>query len=137
MIKRKLILFFANRKDIPWQQDEIRVYGKIHHNRLTACLETKENPILFEYYDANRILNLLCKKQKNGNREGFAGYHFTTVLPNQYRDGKTATAGTPITKRIAGTNLDCLLSFAERTFQLKHNYKRPKKISFYNTEVCC
>jgi hypothetical protein len=109
-------IFLVNQKIFSWQQDEIRVL--VVNITTDDFVETKENPILFEYY-CNRILNCFCEKL-NGNREGFQ-IPFSQPFYQSVRDWKDRMAGTPITK--SNQIQIALLSFMQRTFKLNHTCK--------------
>lgn len=109
--------------EIPWQQDDIKVFGKIHPQpRLTALFGNEGK---FYSYSNIKMLphpwNLLLQKIKL-HIESVTDTNFTTVLLNQYRDGKDSNGWHADNEKELGTNpVIASLSFgAERTFQLKH-----------------
>ena len=126
------IIFAALLKDIPWQHDEIRVYGKIHPQpRLTALFGNEGKPYTYSNITMQpHPWNLLLQKLKT-EIERVSDTIFTTVLLNQYRDGKDSNGWHADNEKELGINpVIASLSFgAERTFQLKHNLDKDQKKS--------
>jgi alkylated DNA repair dioxygenase AlkB len=124
------IIFAELAKDIPWQQDEIRVYGKIHPQpRLTALFGNEGKPYSYSNITMQpNPWNSLLQKLKT-EIEKVSDTIFTTVLLNQYRDGKDGNGWHADNEKELGTNpVIASLSFgAERTFQLKHNLDKDLK----------
>ncbi|WP_244199285.1 alpha-ketoglutarate-dependent dioxygenase AlkB family protein [Flavobacterium psychrolimnae] len=124
------IIFAELVKDIPWQQDEIRVYGKIHPQpRLTALFGNEGKPYSYSNITMQpHPWNSLLQKLKT-EIEKVSDTIFTTVLLNQYRDGKDSNGWHADNEKELGTNpVIASLSFgAERTFQLKHNLDKDLK----------
>ena len=110
--------------DIPWQQDDIRVFGKIHPQpRLTALFGNDGKPYSYSNITMQpHPWNLQLQKLKT-QIEAVAETTFTTVLLNQYRDGKDSNGWHADNEKELGINpIIASVSFgAERTFQLKHN----------------
>lgn len=75
--------------EIPWQQDEIRVFGKTHPQpRLTALFGNEGKPYSYSNIKMHpHLWNLLLQKIKS-KIESVTDTNFTTVLLNYYRDGK-------------------------------------------------
>jgi len=126
------IIFAKLVQEIPWQQDEIRVYGKIHPQpRLTALFGNEGKPYSYSNITMQpHPWNLLLQKIKM-KIENIAAVNFTTVLLNQYRDGKDSNGWHTDNEKELGINpVIASLSFgAERTFQLKHNLDKDLKKS--------
>ena len=118
--------------DIPWQQDDIRVYGKIHPQpRLTALFGNEGKPYSYSNITMQpHPWNLLLQKLKT-QIEAVAQTNFTTVLLNQYRDGKDSNGWHADNEKELGINpIIASISFgAERTFHLKHNTRADLKKS--------
>ena len=82
-------LFAKLQAEIPWQQDEITVFGKTHPQpRLTALFgnEGKRygySGIVMQPHSWNTLLTHIKEAVEQA-----AEIHFTTVLLNYYRDGK-------------------------------------------------
>ena len=111
-------------QDIPWQQDDIRVFGKIHPQpRLTALFGNEGKPYSYSNITMQpHPWNLLLQKIKT-QIEAVTETTFTTVLLNQYRDGRDSNGWHADNEKELGLNPTIAsISFgAERTFQLKHN----------------
>ena len=126
------IIFAKLETDIPWQQDEIRVFGKIHAQpRLTALFGNEGK--IYSYSNIKmqpHPWNLLLQKIKS-QVESVSGTNFTTVLLNYYRDGKDSNGWHADNEKELGINpIIASVSFgAARTFQLKHNSNKELKKS--------
>ena len=118
--------------EIPWHQDEITVYGKKHlQPRLTALYGNEGKPYSYSNIKMQpHPWNLLLQKIKS-KVESVSDTNFTTVLLNQYRDGKDSNGWHADNEKELGTNpVIASVSFgAERTFQLKHNSDKDQKKS--------
>ena len=118
--------------DIPWQQDDIRVFGKIHPQpRLTALFGNEGKPYSYSNITMQpHPWNLLLQQLKT-QIEAVAQTNFTTVLLNQYRDGKDSNGWHADNEKELGINpVIASISFgAERTFHLKHNTRADLKKS--------
>ncbi len=126
------IIFAELTNEIPWQQDDIRVFGKTHPQpRLTALYGNEGKPYSYSNIKMQpHPWNLLLQKIKS-KVESVSYTNFTTVLLNQYRDGKDSNGWHADNEKELGTNpIIASLSFgAERTFQLKHNSDKDQKKS--------
>lgn len=117
--------------DIPWQQDNITVYGKTHPQpRLTALFGNEGKP----YSYSNIVMqpnawNPLLMFIKN-EIEDLVAENFTTVLLNFYRDGKDSNGWHSDNERELGRNpVIASVSFgAERSFHLQHNTIKEQKL---------
>jgi len=110
--------------EIPWHQDNIRVFGKIHPQpRLTALFGNEGKTYSYSNIKMQpHPWNLLLQKIKS-QIETVVKTDFTTVLLNQYRDGKDSNGWHADNEKELGINpIIASLSFGvERVFQLKHN----------------
>ena len=117
-------IFVQLTNDIPWQQDDIRVFGKIHPQpRLTALFGNEGKPYSYSNIKMQpHLWNPLLQNIKS-LVECVSDTKFTTVLLNQYRDGKDSNGWHADNEKELGTNpIIASVSFgAERVFQLKHN----------------
>jgi len=117
-------IFVQLTNDIPWQQDDIRVFGKTHPQpRLTALYGNEGKPYSYSNIKMQpHPWNPLLQKIKL-SVESVSDTNFTTVLLNQYRDGKDSNGWHADNEKELGTNpIIASVSFgAERVFQLKHN----------------
>lgn len=111
-------------QEIAWQQDNITVFGKTHPQpRLTALYGNEGKPYSYSNITMQpNPWNTLLQKIKY-HIETTTECQFTTVLLNQYRDGKDSNSWHADNEKELGTNpIIASLSFgAERVFQLKHN----------------
>lgn len=118
------LIFDQLTDEIPWQQDDIRVFGKNYPQpRLTALYGN--NGKSYSYSNITMLphpWNPLLQKLKS-SVESVSETKFTTVLLNQYRDGKDSNGWHADNEKELGINpIIASLSFGtERVFQLKHN----------------
>ena len=116
---------------IPWQQDDIKVFGKVHAQpRLTALFGNEGKSysysnIKMQPHSWNPILQNLKLKA-----EAVSATEFTTVLLNLYRDGKDSNGWHADNEKKLGTNpIIASMSFgAERYFHLQHNNDKNLKL---------
>ncbi len=118
------LIFEKLKNEISWQQDEIRVYGKIHPQpRLTALFGNEGKSYSYSNIKMQpHPWTMLLQKIKS-RIESISETNFTTVLLNQYRDGKDSNGWHADNEKELGRNpIIASVSFgAERVFQLKHN----------------
>jgi alkylated DNA repair dioxygenase AlkB len=118
------MLFEKLHTEIPWQQDDIKVFGKIHPQpRLTALFGNEGKPysysnIVMQPHPWNPLLMFIKNEIEEECPE-----NFTTVLLNLYRDGKDSNGWHADNERELGRNpVIASVSFgAERSFHLQHN----------------
>lgn len=124
--------FFEQLKaEIPWQQDDITVFGKTHPQpRLTALFGNEGKA----YSYSNIVMqpntwNPLLLFIKNEIEE-ICNENFTTVLLNQYRDGKDSNGWHADNEKELGRNpVIASVSFgAQRSFHLQHNIIKEQKL---------
>jgi alkylated DNA repair dioxygenase AlkB len=115
--------FHRFRNSIPWQQDNITVFGKTHKQpRLTALFASNSLP----YKYSNIIMHPHPftdeLKQIKKDIEKFAHHHFTTVLLNLYRNGNDSNGWHADNEKELGENpVIASVSFGEpRIFHFKH-----------------
>ena len=124
-------LFEKLRNEIPWQQDNIKVYGKTHPQpRLTALFGNEGKAysysnIVMQPHHWNPLLVFIKNEIEEICRE-----NFTTVLLNYYRDGKDSNGWHADNEKELGRNpVIASVSFgAERYFQLQHNTIKEQKL---------
>lgn len=124
------IVFEQLINDIPWQQDDIRVFGKNYPQPRLTSLFGDEG----KHYSYSNIKmqphawSPLLEKIKT-QVEQVTNTHFNIVLLNYYRNGKDSNGWHADNEKELGTNpIIASLSFgAERTFQLKHNSDKNQK----------
>ncbi|MDR6967975.1 alkylated DNA repair dioxygenase AlkB [Flavobacterium arsenatis] len=110
---------------IPWQQDEIKVYGKTHlQPRLTALFGNDGKSYSYSNITMQPYpWNILLQKIKFKIEEEVEA-NFSTVLLNLYRDGKDSNGWHADDEKELGQNpIIASVSFgAERYFHLKHKH---------------
>lgn len=117
-------LFTKLLEEIPWQLDNITIFGKTHPQpRLTALFGNEGKPysysnIIMQPHPWNPILMFI-----KSEIETICNENFTTVLLNLYRDGKDSNGWHADNEKELGRNpVIASVSFgAERSFHLKHN----------------
>lgn len=123
--------FFEKLKnEIPWQQDNITVFGQTHPQpRLTALFGNDGKT----YSYSNIVMhphkwNPLLMHLKHRIEE-ICSENFTTVLLNFYRDGKDSNGWHADNEKELGQNpIIASISFgAERIFHLQHNTHKEVK----------
>ncbi|WP_445454400.1 alpha-ketoglutarate-dependent dioxygenase AlkB family protein [Flavobacterium sp. 25HG05S-40] len=130
-VDRSDAFFEKLQHDIPWQQDDITVFGKTYAQpRLTALFGNEGKP----YSYSNIVMqpnawNPLLMFIKN-EIEDIVAQNFTTVLLNFYRDGKDSNGWHADNERELGRNpVIASVSFgAERSFHLQHNIIKEQKL---------
>ncbi|SFA74403.1 Alkylated DNA repair dioxygenase AlkB [Flavobacterium swingsii] len=117
-------LFLKLQNEIPWQQDNITVFGKMHAQpRLTALFGNEGKPygysnIVMQPHAWSPLIVFIKDEV-----EKICNENFTTVLLNLYRDGKDSNGWHADNEKELGRNpIIASVSFGtERVFQLKHN----------------
>lgn len=124
-------LFEKLRKEIPWQQDNITLFGKTHlQPRLTSLFGNEGKPysysnIVMQPHHWNPLLMFIKNEIEEACNESF-----TTVLLNYYRDGKDSNGWHADNEKELGRNpVIASVSFgAERFFHLQHNTIKEQKL---------
>lgn len=117
-------LFEKLKNEIPWQQDDIMVYGKTYAQpRLTALFGNEGKPygysnIIMQPHNWSPLMMFIKTEI-----EAVCNENFTTVLLNKYRDGRDSNGWHADNEKELGRNpIIASVSFgAERVFQMKHN----------------
>jgi alkylated DNA repair dioxygenase AlkB len=128
--KKEADYYFMELKNkIPWQQDDIKVFGKVYPQpRLTALYGKpySYSNINMQPHPWSPLLNSIKLQVENISKTTF-----TTVLLNYYRDGKDSNGWHADNEKELGNNpVIASVSFgAERNFQLKHNSNKQLKKS--------
>ncbi|MFS4456800.1 alpha-ketoglutarate-dependent dioxygenase AlkB family protein [Maribacter sp. 2304DJ31-5] len=118
------------RETTPWQQDKIKVFGKVYPQpRLTALFANNKKPYSYSnitMYPHEFSPGLIQIKQKI---EELAPVKFTTCLLNLYRDGKDGNGWHADNEKELGQNpVIASVSLGEqRYFHLKHDYRPEQK----------
>jgi alkylated DNA repair dioxygenase AlkB len=119
------------KNEIPWQQDDITVFGKTYSQpRLTALFGNEGKPyaysnIVMQPHPWKPLLQLIKDEIEEVSRA-----NFTTVLLNLYRDGKDSNGWHADNEKELGQNpvIGSLSLGAERSFHLRHNTIKEQKI---------
>jgi len=123
-IKDADILLKQLASEIPWQQDDIKVFGKVHPQpRLTALFGNEGKSYSYSNIKMQPQPWTPILQKIKSKVESISGTDFTTVLLNQYRDGKDSNGWHADNEKELGQNpIIASVSFgAERMFQLRHN----------------
>ena len=122
--------------DITWQQDYITVYGKTYPQpRLTALYGNERKSYSYSNITMQPHSWTPFLQKIKTLVENVSDTNFTTVLLNQYRDGKDSNGWHADNEKELGINpVIASVSFgAERNFQLKHNTESSLKKSIILT----
>jgi alkylated DNA repair dioxygenase AlkB len=125
-------LFAELLETIPWQQDEITVYGKKHlQPRLTALYGNEGKPYSYSNITMHPHYWTLTLQKIKSLVENISETNFTTVLLNYYRDGNDSNGWHADNEKELGINpaIASLSLGAERNFQLKHNFDASQKMN--------
>jgi alkylated DNA repair dioxygenase AlkB len=122
--EKSKMLFDKLLNEIPWQQDNITVFGKTHPQPRLTCLFGNEGKpysysnIVMQPHHWNPLLMFIKNEIEEACLE-----NFTTVLLNLYRDGKDSNGWHADNEKELGRNpVIASVSFgAERSFHLQHN----------------
>jgi len=124
-------LFDKLKTEIPWQQDNITVFGKTHPQpRLTALFGNEGKPYSYSNIVMQpNLWNPLLLFIKSEIEE-ICQENFTTVLLNYYRDGRDSNGWHADNEKELGQNpVIASVSFgAERYFHLRHNTIKEQKL---------
>ncbi|MFD0798062.1 alpha-ketoglutarate-dependent dioxygenase AlkB family protein [Maribacter chungangensis] len=124
------VYFKKFKTDIVWQQDDIKVFGKVYPQpRLTALYANNNKPYSYSNITMQPHLftkELLAIKEKI---ERVAPCSFTTCLLNLYRDGKDSNGWHADNEKELGQNpvIASISLGAPRFFHLKHNTVKEQK----------
>lgn len=108
---------------VPWQQDEIKVYGKVHPQpRLTALFGNDGKPYSYSNITMQPHPWSILLQKIRFKVEDTAEVAFSTVLLNLYRDGRDSNGWHADDEKELGKNpIIASVSFgAERYFHLRH-----------------
>jgi len=129
--KAKADTYFDHfKREVPWQQDDIKVFGKIYPQpRLTALYGTTEKAysysnITMQPHDFSDVLLEIKRKI-----ESKTDVIFTTCLLNLYRDGKDSNGWHADNEKELGIDpvIASLTLGQERYFHLKHREDKSLK----------
>ena len=130
-VEKSDLLFKKLKSEIPWQQDDIKVYGKTYAQpRLTALYgnEGKQysySNVIMQPHSWNALLTHIKEEV-----ETVCDEKFTTVLLNLYRNGKDSNGWHADNEKELGRNpIIASVSFGvSRPFYLKHNTLQDQKL---------
>ncbi|MEM6720112.1 MAG: alpha-ketoglutarate-dependent dioxygenase AlkB [Bacteroidota bacterium] len=123
-------IFETLRDETPWQQDDIKVFGKVYAQpRLTALYGTNQKPYSYSNIEMtpHALTPTLAALKHKVDETSQA--NFTTMLLNYYRDGKDSNGWHADNEKELGVNpIIASLSFGqERFFHLKHRTDKSLK----------
>ncbi|WP_373519024.1 alpha-ketoglutarate-dependent dioxygenase AlkB [Pricia sp.] len=118
------------KREVPWQQDDIKVFGKVHPQpRLTALYSNNGKPysysnVTMQPHDFTEALMEIKKKI-----ESKTDVIFTTCLLNRYRYGKDSNGWHADNEKELGQNpvIASVTLGQERYFHLKHREDKSLK----------
>ncbi len=116
---------------VPWQQDDIKVFGKVYAQpRLTALYGNNKKP--YTYSGLTMQPHEFTKELLDLKRliETHTDVHFTSCLLNLYRDGQDSNGWHADDEKELGTNpvIASISLGQERFFHLKHKQNRTLKL---------
>ena len=127
----KANFYFKNLKAaIPWQQDTIKVFGKIHPQpRLTALFGTNGKSYTYSNITMNPHAFTPELLELKKAVESVAEVNFTTCLLNLYRDGKDSNGWHADDEKELGENpiIASITLGQERFFHLRHKNNKHLK----------
>ena len=118
------------KESVPWQQDDIKVFGKVYPQpRLTALYANNDKPYSYSNISMrpHRFTPLLLDIKKQ--IETKTDVEFTTCLLNLYRDGKDSNGWHADNEKELGKNpvIASVTLGQERYFNLKHRTQKDLK----------
>ncbi|WP_238934886.1 alpha-ketoglutarate-dependent dioxygenase AlkB family protein [Aurantibacter crassamenti] len=123
--------FESLKTNVPWQQDNIKVYGKVYAQpRLTALYSNNSKPYSYSnitMHPHEFSKELLAIKQKV--EHVVSKVEFTTCLLNLYRDGKDSNGWHADNEKELGENpiIASVTLGQERFFHLRHKKDKSLK----------
>ncbi|RZS93115.1 alpha-ketoglutarate-dependent dioxygenase AlkB family protein [Aquimarina brevivitae] len=117
-------------KEVPWQQDDIKVFGKVYSQpRLTALYGNNEKPYSYSNITMKPLpfTPLLLKLKEKVEQHTSA--NFTTCLLNLYRDGRDSNGWHADDEKELGEHpiIASVSLGASRWFHLKHKKNKELK----------
>lgn len=114
-------------KEVPWQQDNIQVFGKWYKQpRLTALYGKNENPYSYSGIKMTPLKFTDELEELNKQVENQCKHKFTTVLLNRYRNGQDSNGWHADNEKELGKNpiIASLSLGASRYFYFKHRTQK-------------
>ncbi len=118
------------RKETPWRQDDIRVFGKVYPQpRLTALYADNNKPYRYSNLTMIPIPFTPLLQDIKEKAEAFCTTRFTTCLMNLYRDGRDSNGWHADDEKELGENpVIASVSLGQsRFFHLKHKDNKSLK----------
>jgi alkylated DNA repair dioxygenase AlkB len=119
------------RKEIQWQQDNIKIFGKIYPQpRLTALYANNNKSYSYSNITMHPTLFTPTLFEIKSKIEKKINLNFTSCLLNLYRDGNDSNGWHADNEKELGLNPTIAsVSFgAERIFQMKHRNSKKEKV---------
>lgn len=128
--KEATAIFETLQQQTPWQQDDIKVFGKVYAQpRLTALYGSNQKT--YSYSNIKMTPHALTPTLADLTQkvDQICDVNFTTMLLNYYRDGKDSNGWHADNEKELGTNpVIASLSFGQaRFFHLKHRTEKTLK----------
>jgi alkylated DNA repair dioxygenase AlkB len=117
-------LYDELKQGIPWQQDSIKLFGKVHPQpRLTALFGNDGKPYSYSNITMQPHAWTILLQKIRYAVEAVTDTSFTSVLLNYYRDGKDSNGWHADNEKELGLHpiIASVSLGAARNFQLKHN----------------
>lgn len=129
--KEKADTYFDHfKKEVPWQQDDIKVFGKMYPQpRLTALYGNNGKPYSYSNITMEPHLFTEALLEIKEKIESVTDAVFTTCLLNRYRHGKDSNGWHADNEKALGPNpvIASVTLGQERYFHLKHREKKHLK----------
>ena len=119
------------RQQTPWQQDNIKVFGKVYQQpRLTALYANNNSPYSYSNITMHPHPFTPTLVEIKKKVEDISKMSFTTCLINLYRDGQDSNGWHADNEKELGQNpVIASVSFgAQRAFHLKHRHDKSQKL---------
>ncbi len=116
--------FTLLKENIVWQQDDIKVFGKVYAQpRLTALYANNDKPYSYSNITMKPFMFTKELQSIKEKIEAIAQCNFTTCLLNLYRNGKDSNGWHADNEKELGRNpvIASISLGAPRYFHLKHN----------------
>ena len=118
------------RRETPWRQDDIRVFGKTYPQpRLTALYGNNQKPYQYSNILMQPIKFTPLLEALKADIDKISGTCFSTCLLNLYRDGRDSNGWHADDEKELGTKpvIASLSLGEERSFHLKHKKNKELK----------
>ena len=126
-------LFESLQREIKWQQDPIKIFGKMYlQPRLTALYATNDNSYKYSGITMKPHLMIPQLKKIQAAIEAITEVSFTSVLLNLYRDGNDSNGWHADNEKELGKNpvIASVSLGSPRYFHLKHLNQKEQRFKF-------